>query len=185
MQTRGPAARTLKKRRSVLKKRLFDFSPLLAVMAIASYALMLTLFGVTWYYSDKKPVFGVIFILLIVSFLFVFVYFVILSPHLEEDGVHHGARFIPRDRITCRTAYDLRFKEGAIILKDKSIDYRELNDAMKKKQTIRVQATKSNLKKLGEYLGTTLETPKKPARKKYKYAEVKRETKNGDNDKSN
>ena len=135
-------------------------------MAVAAYALMLTLFGVTWFESDKKPVFGVIFILLIVSFLFVFTYFVLLAPCLKEDGIHHGARFIPRDRITCRTAYDLRFKEGAIIIKDKSIDYRELSQAMKKKKTIRVQATKSNLKKLSDYLGTPLETPKKPSRKK-------------------
>lgn len=143
------------------------------MVTVSAYALLLTLFGCTYFYSGHKALYGVIFLLLIVSFLFVLTYFVILSPHLESDGIHQGVKFIKKDDMLCTAKYDLRFKEGVVIIRRRSLDYTELNGKDKKKKTIRVQATRANLHKLGLYLGHPLEMPRKPVRKKYKKQELK------------
>ena len=115
-----------------MKKRLYDFSAAGAVMTVAAYALLLTLFGYTFFASGRRPFYAVIFALLIVSFLFVLWYFVLLAPHLEQDGVHQGVKFIARNDMACRTQYDLRFREGVIVLRHKSQDYTELDAKAKK-----------------------------------------------------
>ena len=166
---------------NTVKKRLYDFSAAGAVMTVAAYALLLTLFGCTFFFSGRRPAYAVIFILLIVSFLFVLWYFVLLAPHLEQDGVHQGVKFIARDDMACRTQYDVRFREGVIVLRHKSQDYTELDAKAKKKKTIRVQATPANLKKLGAYLGHPLEAPRKPPRAK----RHKQEEKNDEEHKEN
>jgi len=151
-----------------VKKRLYDFSVGMAVVTLTAYALLLALFGYSYFTAARfKTLFGVLFVAFLVSFGFVFVYFVVLAPHLEKDGLHHGSKRIPRDDIACRTAYDLRFREGVIILRHRSIDYTELDAKAKKKKTVRVQATPANLKKLGDYLGRTLEAPAKPPRRHF------------------
>ena len=150
-----------------MKKRLFDFSPAAAVMTVAAYSLLTGLFGYIFFSSGYKIFYGIVFGLLILSFLFVFTYFVIFSPHLEKDGVHHGAKFIPKKDLLCKTAYDERFKEGAIFLRFASVNYRALSDKEKKKKLIRVQATAANLKKVGDYIGKPLEKPKKPPRRSF------------------
>ncbi len=147
-----------------MKKRLYDFSAALAVLAIAAYGMMLGLFGYTFFGMGQKPIFGVVFVLLIVSFLFLVWYFVLLAARIEEKGIRQGSKWIAKEHIQCRTEYNLRFREGEIILRDKTLDYMEMNAKYRKKKEIRVQATPANLRKLGEYLGRALEMPKKPKR---------------------
>lgn len=149
-----------------MKKRLFDFSAAGAVLAIVAYGLLLTLFGYTFFASGQKPIFAVVVALLLVSFCFLLFYFVVLSVKLEEDGIRQGQKRIGRQKIQCRTEYSLRFREGQIILRDQSLDYTELNAKQKKKKTIRIQATKSNLRKISEYLGKEISAPQKPKRKR-------------------
>lgn len=148
-----------------MKKRLYDFSAPLAVLAIVAYGLMMTLFGYTFFSSGQKPIFAVVFVLLILSFLFLVGYFVCLAAQMEEKGIRQGQKWIAKENVRCRTEYSIRFREGQIILRDKTLDYTEMNEKYKKKKTITVQATASNLRKLGEYLGKELEMPQKPKRK--------------------
>ena len=151
-----------------MKKKLYDFSVPLAVLAILAYGLMAALFGYTFFSSGQKPVFAVIFVLLIVSFLFLVWYFVLLAVKIEEDGIRHGQKKIAKENIQCHTEYNLRFREGEIILRDKTLDYTEMNEKYKKKKTITVQATPANLRKLGAYLGRELLPPQKPPRRSKK-----------------
>lgn len=151
-----------------MKKRLYDFSAMLAVLAIAAYGLMLALFGYTFFSSGQKPIFAVVFVLLIVSFSFLVWYFVVLAAKIEEKGIRQGRKWIAKENVQCRTEYNLRFREGEIVLRDKTLDYVEMNEKYRKKKTITVQATPANLRKLGEYLGKELEMPKKPKRKSRK-----------------
>ena len=147
-----------------MKKKLYDFSAPLALLAVAAYGLMLALFGYTFVSSGQKPFFAVVFVLLIVSFLFLVWYFVMLAPKIEENGIRQGSKWIAKEHIQCRTEYNLRFREGEIILRDKTLDYMEMNAKYRRKKEIRVQATPANLRKLGEYLGRELEMPRKPKR---------------------
>ena len=147
-----------------MKKRLFDFSPAYAVITVSAYVLLTSLFGYV-FLTGRKVFYAVLSVLFLVSFLFVFVYFVVLSVQLTDEGVRQGDKRIGKKDLSCHTEYDVRFRESVVILRDKRIDYRELSSAAKKKKTIRVQATKSNLKKLGDYLGVTLEKPTAPKRK--------------------
>lgn len=144
-----------------MKKRLFDFTPAYAVITVTAYALLLTLFGYS-YFSGRNAVFAVLFALFIISFLFVFTYFVILSVKLNEGFISHGDKKIPKEHITCLAGYDARYKESVILLRDKRIDYHELDKKAKKKKTIRIQATKANLQKLSEYLGYEIVLPPEP-----------------------
>ena len=148
-----------------MKKRLYDFSAMLAALAVSAYGLMLALFGYTFFSSGQNPVFAVVFVLLIVSFLFLVWYFVVLAAKIEEKGIRQGQKWIAKENIQCRTEYNLRFREGEIILRDKTLDYVEMNEKYRKKKTIKVQATPANIRKLGAYLGRELEMPKKPKRK--------------------
>ena len=134
-----------------MKKRLFDFTPAYAVIAIVAYSLLLTLFGYS-YFSGGGILYLVLFILFIISFLFVFGYFVVLSVKLDEDGISQGDKKIEKKYITYLAGYDSRYKESVILIRDKRIDYHELDKKAKKKKSIRVQATRANLMKLGEYL---------------------------------
>ena len=147
-----------------MKNRLFDFTPAYAVITVAAYSLLLALFGYSYFYGGNA-VFAVLFGLFVLSFLFVFVYFVVLSVRLGDDGISHGDKKIMRKDITYLAGYDSRYRESVILLRDRRIDYHELDKKAKKKKTIRVQATKANLRKLGEYLGQEIVLPPEPKRR--------------------
>ena len=163
-----------------MKKRLYDFTVGLALAAVAAYGMMLVLFGYTFFSSGQKPIFAVVFVLLIVSFLFLVWYFVILAAQIGEEGISQGQKRIAKDRIQCRTEYNLRFREGQIVLRDKTLDYTEMNPKYRRKKEIRIQATAANIRKLSDYLGKELTRPKKPARRaKRKREEPENEEKQG------
>ena len=148
-----------------MKKRLFDFSAFDAVITCLAYAMLLTLFLYMSFTTEKNTLFVVISVLLGVSFLFLIFYFVILSVRLKENAVAQGSKTIKKKNLSYKVMYDTRFREDIILLRDKTVDYRELSEAMKKKKMIRVQATKRNLRLLSDYLGCSVSLPPKPDKK--------------------
>ena len=149
-------------------KKLYDFSIAAAVMTLAAYALLLFLFGFTWYTGGNPYIYGTVFVLLLFSFLFILWYFVVMAPRLEPDGLHQGARFIPKEKLIYKVFYNVRFKEIQIRLRNDALDYRSFNSKLKKKKEIYVQATPANLRKLGAWLGCEIVIPEdaKPKRRR-------------------
>ena len=146
--------------------KLYDFSPSTAVIVCAAYAMLLTLFGYTWLSGDGSVISGVIFALLALSFIMVLVYFVILSPKIKGKTLYHGNKQIRLKSVKYKAAYDPRLKEKVIVFWDKKTEIKYLSNDEYKKKTIRVQATPSNLRKAGEWLGTDIPAPEKPKKKK-------------------
>lgn len=150
---------------SRVKKRLFDFSPSTAATVAASYALLIALAAFTLRSGGNPAIFLTALVLLIVSFVFVFVYFVILAPRMSKKGLSHGAKTIKLKNLKYKAIYDVRFKEKAIIFYDKRTDIKHLDPRDYKKKTIRVQATAANVKKIEEWLCCTINVPEKPPRR--------------------
>ena len=147
------------------KIKLYDFSASTAVTVCAAYAVLLALSGFAW--ADSGNVFpAVLFFVFAASFAFVFTFFVILAPEITAKEIRHGAKRIKKKNVCHKAAYDPRLKEKTVVLWDKKTEIKYLSSADYKKKTIRVQATDSNLAKLGEWLGCTIPSPEKPKRKK-------------------
>lgn len=145
-------------------KKLYNFSLLYLFLAIFVYAFLYTMLGMI-YLETHRPFYGIAFILIFISGLFMTWYFLLMPVRLEEDGVHHGDKFIPRENLRYRIYYDDLFKEDAMDLTDKTLNYTFIDASAKKKRTIRIQATKANLRKLGDYVGETLYAPIHPPKR--------------------
>ena len=140
-------------------KKMYDFSAAMAIVTLVAYALLLILFGVTWSMSGNAALYGTVFILLCVSFLFVLWYFVIMAPRLEKNGLRRGAFRIPKKKLEYKVIYNLRFRETQIRFRFANLEYRGLSNKEKKKKELNVQATPANLRKLGEWVGREITIP--------------------------
>ena len=148
----------LRKRNCEMKK-MYDFSVAMGIVTLLAYALLLFLFGFTWFVSGNAAIYGTVFVLLCLSFLFVIWYFVIMAPRLEKDGIHRGAFFIPKNKLQYKVIYNLRFRETQIRLRSSDVEYRGMPNKLKKKKELYVQATDGNLRKLGEWFGCEIVIP--------------------------
>lgn len=144
-----------------MKKRLFDFTPFMAVVAILAYGLLITLFAVTATIAEKPTIFIVVCALLVVSFLFILWYFVLLAAKLTPAGVRQGSKKIKYKNLQYSVAYDPRMKENVITFTDAKIRYEKLDRKQTRKKIIKVQATASNIRKLSQYVGQEIELPVK------------------------
>lgn len=149
-----------------MKTKLYDFSVSTAVTVCAAYAFLITLsaFGCTG--DGNKIIPAIICALFVVSFVMLFVYFVILAPEISAKAIKHGSKTIKKKDLCYKAAYDPRLKEKTVVFWDKKTEIKYLSNADYKKKTIRVQATDANLKKIGEWLGCEIPSPEKPKRKK-------------------
>ncbi|MGM9646444.1 MAG: hypothetical protein ACI3XS_07130 [Eubacteriales bacterium] len=154
-------------------KRLFDFSAPMAVITCVAYALLLGLFGYTWVNGTPPALFGTIFVLLIVSFLFITWFFVIMSPKLTEKELKHGSKTIPKENVRFKILYNPRFKETQIRFRDARKDYRYLDAKALKRAQIVVQATPSNIKKLSEWMKCDVAVPENATAKYYRKSKKK------------
>ncbi len=155
-------------------KRLFDFSVSAASMTCIAYALLLGLFGYTWVNGRFPALFGTVFVLLIVSFLFIIWFFVIMSPKLTDEALKHGSKTILKKDVRFKILYNPRFKETQIRLQDANRDYRYLDAKALKRAEIRVQATPSNIKKLSEWLECDIVVPEDATAKYYRKSKKKK-----------
>ena len=149
-----------------MKKRLLDFSCSTAITVCLAYAFLLSLSGFMIHDSVNKTVPIIVFSLIALSFMLVFVYFVILSPVITKTELKHGSKKIKKKNIRYKAAYDKRLREKIIVFWDKKVEIKYLSDADYKKKTIRVQATDANLRKVGQWLECEIPSPEKPTRKK-------------------
>ena len=149
-----------------MKTKLYDFSAPTALIVCASYALLMYLFGYIWATDGHGLLYGIVFILLLISFLAVFTYYVILAPKISGKTLSHGSKQIRLKNVRYKAAYDERLKEKVVVFWDKKTEIKYLSNAEYKKKTIRVQATDKNLRKIGEWLGCTVPMPEKPPRKR-------------------
>lgn len=147
-----------------MKTKLYDFSVSTAVTVCLAYLFLLTFVGFLW--SDSHSVLSaVIFILLLLSFVFVFVYFVILAPRISGKRIVHGDKSIYLKELRYKAIYDERFKEKTLVFWNKHTEIKYLSKKEYYKKTIRVQATPSNVRKIEEWTGDTIVVPEKPKRK--------------------
>lgn len=148
-----------------MNKKLFDFSPSTAATVTASYALLIALAAFTLRSGGNPAIFLTALVLLVISFVFVFVYFVVLAPRMSKKCLSHGSKTIKLKNLKYKAVYDVRFKEKAIIFYDKHTDIIHLDPRDYKKKTIRVQATAANVKKIEDWLCCTINVPEKPPRR--------------------
>lgn len=153
---------------SMKKTKLYDFSLSTALIVCLAYALLLALFGYTWATGGHSVVFGIIFILLVLSFLTVFVYFVIFAPTIKGKTISHGDKKIKKKDVQFKAAYDPRFKEKAVVFWDKKTEIKYVSKEDYKKKTIRVQATPANIRKIEEWLDCEITVPEKPQKARRK-----------------
>jgi len=147
------------------KTRLYDFSASTAVTVSLAYVFLLLILGAAWL-DGHSTLIGVLFVLLLLSYLTVVVYFVLLAPKMESKQLSHGDKKILKKNLQYKAAYDPRFKEKALLFWDKKTDLPHLSPKEYKRKTIRVQATPSNVRKIEEWLGVTVVVPEKPKRQK-------------------
>ena len=143
------------------KRRLFDFSIPAAVSALLVFPFLFYLLLGRYLYEGKWP-FLIAAILLAAAFLYLLYDFVFTAPVLDEDGVHYKGLHIPRSELTVVSEYDARFKEPVYRLRNVTLNYRYMEEAERKANEIRVQATSANTAKLQEYTGSPLAPAKKP-----------------------
>lgn len=128
--------------------RLYDFSVFYAITVILAYVVLLCLCaGIAAVSEFPLPALIVLFIL-ILSFVALFWYFVGRAPVLGEQQVSMGKISIKKKDLACEIFYQTRYREKALRLYRKSKP-----NAKGKHECITVQATKSNQKKLADWLG--------------------------------
>ena len=82
-----------------MKKRLLDFSCSTAITVCLAYAFLLSLSGFMIHDSVNKTIPIIVFSLIALSFMLVFVYFVILSPVITKSELKHGSKKIKKKNI--------------------------------------------------------------------------------------
>lgn len=145
------------------KTRLFDFS-VLAILAVLIVFPFLTVISFNLFYYENSIFFGIFLIFVVIGFFYILYYFVWKAPYLDHEGAHCRNLFIPKDQLDLISEYDIRFKEPVYLLRDKSTDYRDLDDKALAQKQIRVQATMANTRKLTEYSGNVMSPAQKPKR---------------------
>lgn len=140
--------------------RLYDFSIANAVIVILAYLVLICLFAGVAASMDNPVLCLIALVVLIISFLALFWYFVGKAPVLTDEKVSQGKRSIDKSKVACEVFYNTRYREMTIRFYDK-----HKPDAKDKADCITVQATKRNLKKLENWLGYAPEIPEKSLRK--------------------
>lgn len=135
--------------------RLFDFSVANAVTVVLAYLVLLCLCaGVSATTSNPLPGL-IVLVLLMLSFVALFWYFVGKAPVLCDQSVSQGKKSIDKAHAAAEVFYNARFREKTVRIYDKRKPPKKDNA-----DCIQVQATKANLKKLSVWLG--YEIPEAP-----------------------
>lgn len=135
------------------KTKLLDFSVFNAITVLLSYAIIIFIMLYITFNNEKFWWAGLIgAVLLLLSLLTIIWFYVVLSPYIDDKGVHHGNKIIPVSNLKIRNDYNMRFKEEQIIFEDKYIKYDKLSKEELKKSRIAVQNTRMNVKKINAYI---------------------------------
>jgi hypothetical protein len=137
-----------------MKKKIYDFSPFNAVVAILAYGFMITLGFFFVFDFEGVNWIGIVFTsLLIISFGMILWYFVFLAVTVTDKGIRHGKKFIQKKNVRMTVEYNSRFRQREIIFRDHTVNYEKLTKNEISRQQIVVQYFPRHQPFLDEYLG--------------------------------
>ncbi|GEM_PF-5088638 len=150
-----------------MKKRMFNFTAVWAVICIIAYVLMLTLFIYTTATWEDNTLSAIVTALICISLIMLVWYFVIMAPQLGDNAIKQGAKSIKKSNVKVKCEYVAKFRETELVITDRAICYGELSRPQQEKHAIIIQATYRNVKMLNDWLGISITVPPKPKRKSY------------------
>jgi hypothetical protein len=134
------------------KRKLFDFTVATAIIVLAGYAVVFTVSLFMLVHNEGDRTAGIVFnAVLFATLLAVIVYYLLLAPFADENGIRHLGRFIPRARIVWETQYNRRLRYAEILIRDSSIRYDRLSSREIRHVQIKIQHTAGTERFLEKY----------------------------------
>lgn len=143
-------------------QKLYDFSIHTAIVVVLAYVCLIGIFAGASAGLENPLPYLLIDAALILSFVFVFWYFVGNPIVLEQDCIRRGKISFEKKDVICTVFYNQRFREMTIQFESKS--RRGTTDKRGRPYAFVVQATKQNIAKTEAWLGEQLDVPEKPKR---------------------
>ena len=123
-----------------MKKKLYDFTRSNAIIFILAYIMLFTLNIFSIIRNNNESISDYIFLVfLLISFVWLIIYFVFMAVSVEETEVKHGKKRILKKDLDVYIRPNYRLKYNEIIFRNKHVQYNMLDKKQIKKQEIAVQ----------------------------------------------
>jgi len=145
-----------------MKTRLYDFTLGGMIVAIIDFVILFGIFGYNFITSDSKVRFGIALAVTAAALVFIVIRYMFITAVIEDERIVNGKFSISRKDMRVITKYDMRFSTSVILIMDDNIDYASLERKEKEKNMIILQATRSNCKKISNFIGSEITPAPKP-----------------------